>query len=65
MIAAAALLALAAPARPFPEPLSARAGVMVRIVRAAAVRGGVTDHPHQRRLARSPEGAALTLIEFE
>lgn len=67
MIAAAALLALAAPSPAPPEaaPVRARAVATIRIIQAVEVRDGHTAEPHQRRAALSPEGAPLTLIEFE
>lgn len=67
MLAAAALMALAAPVPRSVEPTPPRASaqVLVRIVRAAEVRNGRTDEPHQRRLGTSPDGGSMTLIEFE
>ena len=69
MVPLAALLALVAP-QPQPSParplaVSAQALVTARIVSAAALRGGRTDGPHQRRRGFSSEGQTLTLIECE
>ena len=70
MLAIAALLAVNSTSALPPSParalsIGAQATVTVRIVRAAAVRGGFSDTPHRRRPGKGPDGAALTLIEFE
>lgn len=69
MIMLAALLSVAlADSVARSVPLAGARGetrVLVHVIRAAEVRGGRTDAPHQRRSGVSPEGAAMSLIEFE
>jgi hypothetical protein len=54
-----------APAETPPVQARAQTRVLVQIIQAAEVKGGVTSSPHQRSVRRDEAGQTLILVQFE
>lgn len=69
MLVPALLTALAAtlqaPAPPAMPPVRAQTQVFVQIIRAAEIRNGRSDVPHQRTIRRGDAGQTEILLQFE